>query len=69
MPFAPCETRSSRPASRSPAEITMMPDHGDPGGGGEAKQVLGLMEALEDLDDVQAVYANFDISEALMSAL
>jgi transcriptional/translational regulatory protein YebC/TACO1 len=27
------------------------------------------MEALEDLDDVQQVYANFDIPEAIMEAV
>jgi YebC/PmpR family DNA-binding regulatory protein len=53
----------------SSAEITMMPQTAVPVDGGEAKQVLNLIEALEDLDDVQAVYANFDISEELMSAL
>jgi transcriptional/translational regulatory protein YebC/TACO1 len=35
--------------------------------GGQAKQVLALLEALEDLDDVQNVYGNFDIPEALMA--
>ena len=35
----------------------------------EAKQVLGLVEALEELDDVQNVYANFDIPEEVMAAL
>jgi len=34
--------------------------------GNEAKQMLKLMEALEDHDDVQKVSANFDISEADM---
>ena len=53
----------------SSAEITMMPQTAIPVDGGEAKQVLNLIESLEDLDDVQAVYANFDISEELMSAL
>jgi len=51
------------------AELTMMPNTAIPVDGGEAKQVLNLIESLEDLDDVQAVYANFDISEELMSAL
>jgi len=51
------------------AEITMIPQTTIPVEGGEAKQVLGLIEALEDLDDVQAVYANFDIPEALMAEL
>jgi len=36
--------------------------------GTEAKQMLKLMEALEDHDDVQKVSANFDISEADMAA-
>jgi transcriptional/translational regulatory protein YebC/TACO1 len=31
--------------------------------------MLALMEALEDLDDVQNVYANFDISDDEMSRL
>lgn len=36
--------------------------------GSDARQVLKLMEALEDHDDVQKVSANFDISEADMAA-
>lgn len=36
--------------------------------GAEARQMLKLMEALEDHDDVQKVSANFDISEADMAA-
>ena len=51
------------------AEITMLPQTTVPVDGGEARQVLGLIEALEDLDDVQAVYANFDISEEIMASL
>jgi len=35
---------------------------------GTAKQILGLIDALEDLDDVQAVHANFDISDDLLEA-
>jgi transcriptional/translational regulatory protein YebC/TACO1 len=34
-----------------------------------ARQVLLFMERLEDLDDVQNVYANFDIPDALMVQL
>lgn len=34
-----------------------------------ARQVLQFMERLEDLDDVQNVYANFDIPDALMERL
>ena len=33
-----------------------------------AKQVVRLVEALEDNDDVQDVYANFDIPEAVLEA-
>jgi YebC/PmpR family DNA-binding regulatory protein len=51
------------------AEITMVPQTTIPVGGGEAKQVLGLIEALEELDDVQNVYANFDIPEAVLAEL
>jgi transcriptional/translational regulatory protein YebC/TACO1 len=35
----------------------------------EARQVLRLVEALEENDDVQDVYANFDISEELLEAV
>lgn len=51
------------------AEITMLPQTTVPVDGAEARQVLGLIESLEDLDDVQNVYANFDISEELMASL
>lgn len=34
-----------------------------------ARQVLQFVERLEDLDDVQTVYANFDIPDALMEQL
>jgi YebC/PmpR family DNA-binding regulatory protein len=34
----------------------------------EAKQVLRLIEALDDHDDVQNVYANFDIPDEVMAA-
>jgi YebC/PmpR family DNA-binding regulatory protein len=51
------------------AELTMMPQSTVPVEGGQAKQVLSLLEALEELDDVQNVYANFDIPEAVMAEL
>jgi transcriptional/translational regulatory protein YebC/TACO1 len=37
--------------------------------GGDARQVLQLIDALEELDDVQNVYANFDIPENVMASL
>jgi YebC/PmpR family DNA-binding regulatory protein len=72
---APADFRSVSQALESAgvpvfsAEITMVPQTTIPVEGGEARAVLGLIEALEDLDDVQAVYANFDISEELMASL
>ena len=36
--------------------------------GKHAEQMLTLIEALEDYDDVQNVYANFDIDESVMQA-
>jgi transcriptional/translational regulatory protein YebC/TACO1 len=32
----------------------------------EARQILRIMDMLEDNDDVQDVYANFDIEESIM---
>jgi YebC/PmpR family DNA-binding regulatory protein len=51
------------------SELTMLPQTSIPVGGSEARQVLQLIEALEDLDDVQAVFANFDIPEEVMASL
>ena len=51
------------------AEISMLPQTSVPVEGGQAKQVLALVEALEDLDDVQAVSANFDISDAVLAEM
>jgi len=47
----------------SSAEQTMIPQTTVAIAGKEAGQVLRLMDMLEDHDDVQKVYANFDISE------
>jgi YebC/PmpR family DNA-binding regulatory protein len=53
----------------SSAELTMLPQSTIPVEGGEARQVLTLIGSLEDLDDVQNVYANFDIAEEVMASL
>ena len=45
------------------AEVTMLPSSMVKVVGDEAKSVLHLMESLEEQEDVQNVYANFDISE------
>ena len=34
-----------------------------------AEKILKLVDALEENDDVQTVYANFELSEALMAKL
>ena len=51
------------------AEVEMMPQNYIKLEGSDARQMLKLMEALEDHDDVQKVSANFDISEADMAAV
>jgi len=51
------------------AELTMLPQSTIPVDGGEARRVLQLIDALEDLEDVQNVYANFDIPEEIMASL
>jgi YebC/PmpR family DNA-binding regulatory protein len=50
-------------------EVTQLPTTTVPVGESQARQVLRLVDALEDLDDVQAVYGNFDISDDVLAAL
>ena len=50
----------------SVAEVTMIPQTTVPLLGDEAIKMMKLMDALEEHDDVQDVYANFDIPEDLM---
>jgi YebC/PmpR family DNA-binding regulatory protein len=49
------------------AEISMEPSTTIELKGGESETMLRLLEALEDLDDVQNVYANFEISDEEMA--
>lgn len=51
------------------AEITMVPSSTIKIAGNEAKQLLSLIDTLEEHDDVQHVYANFDIPDEIMDAL
>lgn len=51
------------------AEMTMIPSTYVKVSGNEAKSLLGLMEALEEQEDVQNVYGNFDISDEEMEKL
>jgi len=51
------------------AEVTMIPQNTISLEGKDAEKMLRLMDALEDNDDVQNVYANFDIPEEIMEGL
>ncbi len=51
------------------AEITMLPQSTTFLKGKEAEQMVKLMEALEDCDDVQKVYTNADIPDEIVNAL
>jgi YebC/PmpR family DNA-binding regulatory protein len=49
------------------AEVTMLPKNYAPVDEKQAEQMMRLVEALEDHDDVQNVYTNFDVPEEVMS--
>ena len=72
---APAEMETVRAAlekARVPvleAEVTYVPQNTVRVEGKEAPGVLRLVEALEDLDDVQAVYANYDIPDEVIEAI
>ncbi len=51
------------------AEIAMIPTNTIAIQRDKAKQVLGMMESLEDHDDVQNVYANFEVSEEILEEM
>ena len=51
------------------ADLVMVPQQTIELNESDAKSVLRLIEQLEDNDDVQDVYSNFDISEEVMAAL
>jgi YebC/PmpR family DNA-binding regulatory protein len=60
------ESKGLKPLS---AEVTMIPQNSVELLGHDAEKMLKLMEALEDHDDVQNVYANFDIPKEEMEKL
>lgn len=51
------------------AEVSMIPKNTVRLEGREAEQMLNLMEGLEDGDDINHVYANFDIPDKVMEAM
>lgn len=59
------ENAQIKPAS---AEISMIPQATVKVEGKQAESLLQLMEDLEDHDDIQNVYCNFDIDEDIMKA-
>lgn len=63
------QTLQQNAIAMTSAEVTMLPQSSVPVEGKNAEQVLKLMNDLEDHDDIQNVYANFDISEKVMEAV
>jgi len=55
--------------SYAEAEVTMLPQNITALVGKEAEQMIRLMEALDDCDDVQKVYTNADIPEEVMNSM
>lgn len=51
------------------AEITMLPSNYIKLEGQVAKQILSLMDTLQSHDDVQQVYANFDIPDEIIEEM
>lgn len=51
------------------AELTMVPQVTVPLDADDARKVLRLIDVLEEHDDVQDVYANFDVSDEVMEAV
>ena len=51
------------------AEVTMIAATTVPVDAGGAGKIMGLVDALEDLDDVQNVYTNVDIPDEVLAAL
>jgi len=49
------------------SELTYLPQNSVPVGRDKAESVLRLIEALEDLEDVQNVFSNFDIPEEILA--
>jgi transcriptional/translational regulatory protein YebC/TACO1 len=51
------------------AETSFLPTMSIPVDADSAKKVFDLIEAIEELDDVQNVYGNFDVSDEVMASL
>ena len=66
---ATAEALAARGFAPLESAITMEPSTTVNLAGSEAETMLRVTDALEDLDDVQSVYANFDISEVEMQRI
>jgi transcriptional/translational regulatory protein YebC/TACO1 len=51
------------------ADVSFLPSVSISIDGETAKSVFELIDAIEDLDDVQNVYGNFDVSDEVMASL
>ena len=72
----PTETNAVREALEnsgievSSTDLTYLPQNlVELSSSGEAAQVMAVMDALDDHDDVQCVYANFDVSDEVLAEL
>ncbi len=63
------ESLQARDIAFASAEITMLPKNTVQLEKDTAKKILRLIDALEENDDVQEVYSNFDISDEVMEEL
>jgi YebC/PmpR family DNA-binding regulatory protein len=63
------EQLKSKGFNLTSAKVAKVPDNYQKLAGKEAEQMLRLVDALEDNDDVQNVYANFDIDEEELAKL
>ena len=63
------EALAAREVETVSAEIAMVPTNTVSLDSDSARKVLGMMEAFEDHDDVQNVYANFDLPDDVVTEL
>lgn len=63
------EVLSAKDIKWEQAELTKIPNSTVKLSGNQAKQVLSLVETLEDHDDAQKVYANFDIPDEVLEEI
>ena len=64
-----CEGMKKRKLEPEQAEVTMRPSTSVNLDAENAERMVTLLETLEDLDDVQQVYSNADISEEILEKI